>query len=160
MRFAGDELIKAGVGGSFDTSNLAGKMGMPVGGEIASARVSYDNSTGKFTDVTFLNDNNPDVIAVDSRGNEEKIGSLETMRNPVEEDPWHEKLRRGLGHVIRPEVDPGGGTRYKGRDGNYTGKGETGDGTLYETIPVNPRRGTAIEIIEDRNDSILNKYGR
>ena len=160
MRYAGDRLIGAGIGGNFDTSNLAGKMGMPVGGEVASARLNYDNDTGKFTSVTFLNDNKPDVIAVDSRGVERKVGSLETMRNPVEEDPWHEKLRRGWEDAAIRDADPSGYNRYRGRDGNFTGKGETPDGTLYEDIPVNPRRGTAVEIVEDRNDSILNKYRR
>ena len=158
MRFAGDRLVSAGIGGGFDTSNLAGKMGMPVGGEVASARLNYDNDTGKFTSVTFLNDNKPDVIAVDSNGTERNLGRLETMRNPVEEDSLQEKIRRGLAKGPFGEVDPTGYDRYKGKDGNYTGKGETPDGTLYETIPVNPRRGTAIEIVEDRNNSILNKY--
>ena len=46
MRFAGDQLINAGIGGSFDTSNLAGKLGMPVGGEIASITISPAASGG------------------------------------------------------------------------------------------------------------------
>ena len=50
MRFAGDRLVGAGIGGGFDTSNLAGKMGMPVGGPIASITIS-PNTTGGFTRV-------------------------------------------------------------------------------------------------------------
>ena len=48
MRFAGDSLINAGIGGSFDTSNLAGKMGMKAGPDIASVTIS-PNGSGGFT---------------------------------------------------------------------------------------------------------------
>jgi hypothetical protein len=48
MRFAGDSLLNAGVGGGFDTSNLAGKMGMKTGGDIASITIS-PNGSGGFT---------------------------------------------------------------------------------------------------------------
>ena len=40
MRFAGDKLVGAGIGGGFDTSNLAGKMGMKVGGDVASITIA------------------------------------------------------------------------------------------------------------------------
>ena len=48
MRFAGDSLLSAGIGGSFDTSNLAGKMGMKAGPDIASITIS-PNGSGGFT---------------------------------------------------------------------------------------------------------------
>ena len=48
MRFAGDSLLSAGIGGGFDTSNLAGKMGMKAGPDIASITIS-PNGSGGFT---------------------------------------------------------------------------------------------------------------
>ena len=106
MQFAGDALLSTPdvAPDAFDTSNLAGDLGMQVGGELASATV---RDPGVDRVIDYRNDGDPSVY-IEGRRNvhtgeplfRKKLGEIEGLENPVPDSPGGRFLRH-LGNAVR-----------------------------------------------------------